>query len=206
LLNILPTAKIMSVVWLLLITAFALWQFGKWGSLASSRPKRAISALVLILLFSAGYILLLREKTQVTQNPNIIKNYAHQALKESYQKNQITIVEFTADWCPNCKLVELQTINTDDFNNLLKEYKIKFIKADITAAGTEAEVLLKKLGGRSIPFLAIFGIEKEFFTPVCLQDIFSVKDIRAALESLKIKKAETVAPELKIDEIKFNSF
>ncbi|MGC8833989.1 MAG: thioredoxin family protein, partial [Armatimonadota bacterium] len=93
---------------------------------------------------------------------------------------QTVIVEWTADWCPNCKYVENTVYRNRKVIQRLKR-GVKLMRADITRPFPEAEHLLKKLGGRSIPFTAVFPAENPS-RPKILRDIYTPETLLKALE------------------------
>jgi thiol:disulfide interchange protein len=90
------------------------------------------------------------------------------------------IVEWTADWCPNCKYVENTVYRNREVIQRLKQ-GVKLMRADITRPFPEAERLLKRLGGRSIPFAAVFPAEDPS-KPRILRDIYTPETLLKALE------------------------
>jgi thiol:disulfide interchange protein DsbD len=120
-------------------------------------------------------------------------------LIEHRDRGRVSVVNFTADWCPNCRLVEKTSLHTAHVSDALIKHNAAFYTADLTRENSEGEDLLKALGSRSIPFLAVFPPGR-FLEPVCLRDIYSEKDVLRALE-----EAAAAAPEVDIDSIKFNA-
>ncbi len=206
LLGILPEKIIIKTIWMLFIISIALWQYGLWGNKQQAIRKRIISLLLLILLITAGYYIFLARSNSVQRDLFLKQSFSMQKLLEEKNQNKISIVEFTADWCPNCKIVEANAINSNDFKTLVKTNNLAFFIADITRPGTEGEALLKKLGGRSIPFLAIFGTGSSFSTPICLYDLYTYKKIKNAIKLIKkesLTKDPLKIPRLKIETIEF---
>jgi len=90
-------------------------------------------------------------------------------------------VQFTAEWCPNCKLVEARSLHTDRVARAVKENDVDYMIADITRENPAAERLLSLLGSRSIPVLAVIPAGDDFSRPVCLRDIYSEEDVINAI-------------------------
>lgn len=205
LLSVLPLEEIPALLWMLFFTAIAFWQYGQYGAINKSKKSRIFSAILLVIIIYAAYSFFLTKpgKDEIIDIPK--ENYSLEKLTEANVNNQVVIVKFTADWCPNCQLVELNTIKTKEFNDLVKENNIKVLIADITKPGTEAEMLLNKLNSRSIPFLAIFGTGENFLNPICLRDLYNIDDIKEALDVLDKteKKEQLEIPEIKVEDIKF---
>jgi thiol:disulfide interchange protein len=119
-------------------------------------------------------------------------------LYQSRDAGKISIVKFTADWCPNCVFVESTSLYTEKVIDTVKKGDIHIYIADITRKNHEAEALLEKLGSHSIPFLAIFPPHSDFNRPICLRDIYSEGDVLNAIE-----EARKAIPEVNIDSIRF---
>ena len=95
----------------------------------------------------------------------------------------MSVVVFTADWCPNCRLVEKTVLESAEIQDLFRSRGISLIYADITEKGTEGEKLLSTLGGTAIPFLAVFPSGDGFTSPVCIRDLYTKSDVLEAVET-----------------------
>lgn len=127
------------------------------------------------------------------------REFSLQRLTENNSQGKISVVKFTADWCPNCVMVERTALYTDRVEKILKENGIDLLVADITRPNPEAEGLMAKLGSRSIPFLAIFPSGDQFLKPYCLRDIYSEDDVLGSLD-----KALKAVPDIDVNSIQFN--
>jgi thiol:disulfide interchange protein len=184
LIGILERDLIMPTLWFLLIFSFALWQYGRFGALYQSKKRRMVSLIVLVMLTIAGYGISYKYISSENTSTGSIneKSFSMESLNQSWKQGRISMVKFTADWCPNCKLVEASSLNTSMVREKIKSHGIDFYTADLTKKHHEAEALLKKLGGHSIPFLAVFPKGINFFKPICLRDIYSEDDVLSAIE------------------------
>lgn len=76
------------------------------------------------------------------------------------QAGETVMVDFTADWCPTCKLNYYTAINTDGVGEVVNEHGIVPMLVDWTNTthdnSPKVEGFLGKLGYKSIPLLAIF--------------------------------------------------
>jgi thiol:disulfide interchange protein DsbD len=184
LMSILEDTLVIPTLWFLLFIAMAFWQYGRFGSIIMARKKRIISRIMLVVILAAGYILSYNylycgdeEKASITG-----REFDVTALHDNNDNGIISVVDFTADWCPNCKLVEKTSLYTAEVLKTIKEKKIQLFVADLTRENIPAEKLLNELGNRSIPFLAIFPSGKFFKSPVCLRDIYSKEDVLEAIK------------------------
>jgi len=80
------------------------------------------------------------------------------ALEELLNSNKTVMIDFTADWCPTCKVLERLYLNNSDTKRVIEELGIVAMKADWTHKEKSVEVteMLNLLGARSVPTLAIF--------------------------------------------------
>ena len=184
LIGILDQDLVMPTLWFLLFFSLALWQYGRYGAIYQSKKNRVISriAAVIIILFGCyfSYDFAYQKnsdfKNVITKHFDLMKLYNNRDLEK------ISIIEFTADWCPNCKLVDKTSIYTQTVMEKIRDNNIEILIADLTRENKEAKELLTKLGSRSIPFLAVFSYGGSFYKPICLRDIFSEDDVIEAIE------------------------
>ncbi len=183
LLSILEQSMIVPVITFLGFIALAFWQFGTYGNIAQRKRRRILSALALVVLIAVGYLFSFHVATVDTKKSKIAsREFSVERLIENRRNNRVTMVEFTADWCPNCRLVEEISINTGEVREFVKTKGIDFLVADITRPSLPAEQLMKKLGSSSIPLVAVFPPGEDFTRPVVLRDIYSKQDLIGALE------------------------
>jgi thiol:disulfide interchange protein DsbD len=93
------------------------------------------------------------------------------------------LLDFTADWCPTCKVLEATVLTRKNVTAWKARYNVRFIKVDMTARDPESEALLSALGSRSLPTAAVFrtgGRE----TPVVIRDLYTADQLEKLLKSL----------------------
>ncbi len=118
--------------------------------------------------------------TAVTENPW----EPFDPVELSQRIGQETIfVDFTADWCPTCKVLEATVLTPENVIRWKKEYGISFIKVDMTESDPEAEALLRSLGSMSIPTAALFLPGKASNSPLVLRDLFTKSQLENTLKS-----------------------
>ncbi len=67
------------------------------------------------------------------------------------------LVDFTADWCMTCKLLERTVLNTEAVREMVGENDVVTLQADWTHKPPEVTELLDLLApGRQVPVIAIF--------------------------------------------------
>ncbi len=72
------------------------------------------------------------------------------------KEGRTVLVDFTADWCPNCKANEILALNTAETKALVAKNRVVCLLADYTQESPEIKAVLNKLGSISVPLTAIF--------------------------------------------------
>jgi len=175
LLSILPDARLVQALIVLWLTAVSAWIWGTAGpGFDTGRVKllKALAAGVLVLAVFAA----LRPASLVSH----IDPYSEGALKALLGKETV-VVDFTADWCPSCKVLEQTTLTPARLGDMKAKYGLKLMKADLSERNPEAEALLRALGSQSIPLLAIFSKDNPD-SPLVLRDLFTPTQFEDALK------------------------
>jgi thiol:disulfide interchange protein DsbD len=183
LLGILDDSGRMGLILFLLFLSAGLWQFGEFGSVISARWKRVVSFIILLIIAAAGYGLSFNYfyKDKILSYEKI--DFNGERILQNRDKGIITVLEYTADWCPNCSLVEKLALQRDEVQKLFERDDVEFMVADLTLKNSQAESLMAKLGSKSIPLLAVFPPGSGFTSPLCLRDIYSEEDVISAVKT-----------------------
>ncbi len=176
LLSILPENMFIPTLVFMWFTAVAAWM---WGIAAGSDSKSAMYLLrisALAICVTAG----LWAATPPTQTAHWV-NFQ----KEDFVKrlgNEPMLVEFTADWCPSCKVLEQTALTPANLNRWQEKYGLTFIKVDLSSPDKTSDEFLRALGSRSIPLAAIFNINENSKTPTVIRDLYTTGQMDDALE------------------------
>ncbi|MGD8915653.1 MAG: thioredoxin family protein, partial [Syntrophobacterales bacterium] len=108
--------------------------------------------------------------------------YTDIKLLEAARENRWVVVDFTADWCPNCILVERTALRNQHVVETFRKHNVLLLKADLTRENPPAKRLLENMGSRSIPFLALFPPGEHFWQPFFLRDIYRARDVLRVFE------------------------
>jgi DsbC/DsbD-like thiol-disulfide interchange protein/cytochrome c biogenesis protein CcdA len=77
-------------------------------------------------------------------------------LEHALTQGKTVFVDFTADWCVNCKVNERLVLNTEPVQRALRENDVIFLTADWTNGDEDITALLKKFGRAGVPAYVIF--------------------------------------------------
>ncbi len=171
----------MNLVFYLFFVAFAFWQYGKFGSIDRGKISRIISEVMLVVILAGGYYVSFNFLDNSGETAGRKNYFSMERVINNRDKGIISVVDFTADWCPNCKFVEKTVLGDERIIRLFARDDIDFMIADITVSHPEAEALMHAMGSSSIPFFTIIPPGKGFKTPACLRDIYSVRNVTEAI-------------------------
>ena len=100
--------------------------------------------------------------------------------KENWGRKPI-IMDFTADWCANCKVLEKTVLTKDRLEDWAERYGAVFIQADLTHDNPAAQAMLQALDSASIPIVALFPANENAASPLVLRDLFTTQQIETAI-------------------------
>jgi len=176
LLSILPVPRLLPALIMLWFTALSAWVWGIAGPGFDTR-RAALLKLTAALLLGFGLWFGLRAPAHPAQ----LDAYSEASLRQKLGQ-QTVVVDFTADWCPSCKLLEQTTLTPARLGDMKSRHGLSLMRADLTENNPEAEALLHALGSKSIPVLAIFP-KNAPDSPLVLRDLFTPAQLEEALES-----------------------
>ncbi|WBF67345.1 thioredoxin domain-containing protein [Desulfovibrio subterraneus] len=179
LLTILPADNLPFLLALLWVTALAAWL---WGTFADFNAPRGRRWLVRSLCVALIALPLVYDSTPTTQSIPWKPFRQEQFLSSLGKENML--VDFTADWCPNCKILESTVLTADNRTRWAAEYGITYIKVDLTRHNEEGQALLKALGSQSIPVVALFPKGDKASRPLVLRDLFTTDLAESALKEV----------------------
>jgi len=169
------------IIFCLLLT-LAIWLSWQVVNYASSSGHKIWARGVALVLIVMGGILLGKTRPEVKEETT--QNWLVAELAPLHQEGKNVMVEFTADWCPNCKYVEKTVLKREAFQEKLKETDTQLIIADWTHSDPAITELLNKLGSKSIPFTAVFP-GNDYLRPIILRDIYSLDTVLEVLDTLE---------------------
>ena len=176
LLALLPEELLFPALIMFWVIGFGAWMWGKWTNLKQSGLKRwSIRILAVILIFCAGFLLLRKPAYSDPWEDFTVQKFSRLLGQKNF------ILDFTANWCTNCKFLEKAVLKPGFINNLKAEYNLRFIRVDLTHNNPAGQYLLKALDSHSIPTLAIFSRENPG-SPLILRDLFSKNQLVKAIE------------------------
>lgn len=83
--------------------------------------------------------------------------YTPARFEEAKARGDVVVVDFTAEWCLNCKFLENTVLNTDQVATVLNSEGVTAMKVDFSNSNPDGDALQASLNWIGIPLLAIYG-------------------------------------------------
>jgi thiol:disulfide interchange protein DsbD len=105
--------------------------------------------------------------------------YTPERFKTAIAQRKTVVMDFTAEWCLNCKVLEEGVLNDRRIINLLAREHIVPMKVDITGNNPAGKAKLKAVGSLTVPLLVVFAPDGN---PVFKSDFYTVDQVLGAVE------------------------
>lgn len=130
-----------------------------WAAWQAFRIALGMSRKLLVALPAIGLIALaVFAATRLTdRGPINWVYYTPEKFAQAQADGKVVVVDFTADWCLNCKAMEAAVLHQPDITALLNSEKVSPIKVDLTGDNPQGRAKLESLDWVGIPLLAIYG-------------------------------------------------
>ncbi len=163
----------------LIFVWFACWLVGRVPAYApgATRAKAWGAAIATIALAAIGSFQFLGPSdTDLEWIP-----YSEPQLVKLRQEGKTVMIDFTANWCVNCKLNMAMAIDREGVAKIVNENGVIPMIADWTDGNDEIRKKLEELGSNSIPVLAIYPADPDA-EPIVLRDLLTESQVIEALE------------------------
>ena len=203
-----------AIIWcgaLLLGLSIAAWLYGAFVTPVSPpRTQRRALIAIAVLLASVGFVTIrqiaVSEKPAeiiagAPTEPNAIawEKFTPARLDAALAEGRPIFIDFTADWCVNCKFNERTVLETTEVRSSLKDRGFLALKGDWTRNDPDITRLLKKFQRAGVPLYLVYPAGGG--TPQVLPELLTKQIVLDALatahptkkESPKITRAESPA-------------
>jgi thiol:disulfide interchange protein len=168
-----PTLTLLVGLW------FACWWIGRTPLTAGPQWRAAawcggsaVAALVGLFAFTV-----LLQESKISWQP-----FSPEALERARGEGKTVMVDFTANWCPNCKTNSKLAIETDAVAQLVRGNGVVPMLADWTDQSPTIKKALNDLGYNSIPLLAIWPARPTEKEVILLPDLLRESQVIEALK------------------------
>ncbi len=199
------TENLIATCILMVFIAFACWIYGKYAIIIYSKKIRWCARICSVIILVIGIYLSfgifnsiilssgIRSQTPhavtysaATSSDHQIIPFDFELFKQDLANGKNVLVDFTADWCPNCQYNTHYVFYSATVKDKLNKKQVKFYTADLTNNTPFTKKIrdfLKLLGGNAIPYACIFSSDAPD-TPYILPDILSTAKVTSVLDKL----------------------
>jgi thiol:disulfide interchange protein len=142
LLEAVPANKIINILYYTVILTVCIWMWGTCVTYDTHQTKKYTIRFIAVLLAILFAFLLLTGpgKSLINWQP-----YNEEVIAKAQANQQPVLIDFTAEWCLSCKVLEKTVYSNKKIARLIKTKGVLAIKADTTDYGTEATNALKDI-------------------------------------------------------------
>ncbi len=138
-------------VWLFLGIGMSCWIFGNWITPSTSLRYQTIALGAILAVLGISFQL---ANPGGSQDGRQWEPWSPERVQELVQQRKPIFVDFTADWCTNCKYNEKFVIDTEPVRKALAGYAT--LKADWTRNDPVITAELKRLGRAGVPVYLVY--------------------------------------------------
>jgi suppressor for copper-sensitivity B len=134
-----------------LIAAAGLWLIVRVFKATPSTSKRGLFVVLgLVAIVAAGL------GGNTLTRPDKWVYYTPERFEKALAEGNTVLLDFTADWCANCHLLEETVLNRDEVQDILQSDGYVAMKVDLTSVYPDGKLKLKESGSVTIPWLVIY--------------------------------------------------
>jgi len=134
------------------------------GLAIARSPLRKSLLLIVGLLVGGGAVLAAgslhgmarAEAAASARNEGIWRTWAPESFESVVARGDVVVLDFTAEWCINCKALEATVLDSDAVRTSLRQDGVVAFRVDLTSRRAPGWSLLRDLGEVGIPLLAVF--------------------------------------------------
>lgn len=124
---------------------------------------------------------------------NFWEDYSHEALAAALEGGNVVVLDFTAEWCLNCKALEATILSREPVKGVLIGAGVVPMMADLTSNAAPGWDTLRELGQTGIPLLVVFSPEGGPDNPVWMSNLYNANQVVAAIEEARSRPVPTAA-------------
>jgi thiol:disulfide interchange protein len=117
---------------------FTFWRFKEWGT--RLLPLAAIIVVVFVPVLT------------MPENRLNWQEYSPGSLQHTLSEHRPVLIEFTAEWCLNCKVLDKTTYADKRVVETARKVKLAPYRVDMTDFNDDHKALLEKFGGTALPY------------------------------------------------------
>lgn len=181
----------MAMLSALMFVWFACWLIGRvpaWAEISSKVKTWSVATVVALAGTYGSFYYLQPSQHQLAWQP-----YEESKLDALVADGKTVMIDFTANWCQNCKFNLHTALETKNVKELLQTDDIVPMVADMTNYPEYIKAKLRELDSVSIPVLAIYSANDPE-NPIVLRDVLTESQVIEALKKAGPSKKATSLP------------
>jgi thiol:disulfide interchange protein len=160
-------AAMVNLFLLLFIVAFIFWVIGLQTGPGTPTGKQFLVWIVSLAVTAGAYAQLMPESSPVSSPGNASsgtyidtngvewKEFSPSLLEALSRERKTVFIDFTADWCLTCKVMEASVLSHQNIARLFEHPSIIPVRADWTSRNDDITSLLQKFGRSGVPLFVI---------------------------------------------------
>ncbi|MEI8233881.1 MAG: thioredoxin family protein [Verrucomicrobiota bacterium] len=144
------TSGALGAAWILLGIGGACWIFGTWFTPSAQPLHRLLALAAMVALAGSGFLLAGHTSPGAGA---AWEPWSPERAAALQKEGRPVFIDFTADWCLNCKYNERFVLDTPAVREALKGFTV--LKADWTRGDPRITAELKRLGRAGVPVYAV---------------------------------------------------
>ncbi|MFO0830080.1 MAG: cytochrome c biogenesis protein CcdA [Phycisphaerales bacterium] len=130
-----------------------LWLLIRTFQITRSPARRAVFGTIGVFITALSILI---GVTQTAKGPIKWTYYTAERLAAATKRGDVVVIDFTAEWCANCKFLESTVLNLPSIARELNGAGVTPIKVDLTGNNSEGDELKsKRFGFPTIPLLVV---------------------------------------------------
>ncbi len=113
---------------------------------------------------------------------NFWVDYSAEGLARELDAGRVVVLDFTAEWCLNCKTLEATVLSREPVRGQLLSSGVVPMVADLTSTSAPGWDTLRELGQTGIPLLAVFSPEGGADRPVWMGNAYTPTQVVDAIQ------------------------
>ena len=155
--------------------AVRVWRLGSSGAVRWGTSAAALAGVVITGVVVGG---------MTASGPIDWVRYTPDEFAEARAAGRVVVMDFTAEWCLNCKALEEGVLHREKIVELLDREGIVPMRVDLTDENPPGRARLRELNWVGLPLLAVFGPGTGFESPI-KYDSYTVPMVRRAVDEAR---------------------
>lgn len=142
-----------------IVAVAGIWLIARVVQTTRSTVQRGgFATLGILMILVAGFTAAAMTQEESSEDAPINWVYfTPERFDQALSDGNVVLLDFTADWCANCHLLEHTVLNTEAVTKMLRSEGYVAMKVDLTGGYPAGKAKLKEAGSVTIPYLVIYS-------------------------------------------------